>query len=257
MATDDAYVSPFSRLGRGSRTPLPFLDLGADVSLGLIRLVDGGTQGLIRLVDGGTQGFIRLVDGKKEKEQYNPCIMATDDAYVSPFSRLGRGSRTPLPFLDLGADVSLGLIRLVDGGTQGFIRLVDGKKEKEQYKPPPNRQCETIRDMEHDSGELIIIVTRYEMWNMIRGSLLDDMRHDSEEKTMQGLYCSFSFFPSTNLMNPCVPDPNNALRFFLTYPNSLIGLNIAIRSWLITVKNFMNSLKKDVFYHYVKKELFV
>eukprot|EP00116_Pleurobrachia_bachei_P011795 sb/3472057/ len=139
-----------------------------------------------------------------------------------------------------------------------------------------------------DSGKLIRSVIRYEIWNMIRGSLLADMRHDSEEVSTL-MYCSLSFPPSTSLMigyrevlENCarrktsarqllgaalystftkirpvaelfIVDPNNARRLFRTYPNTLICLNIVIRSWLITVKNFMNSLKKDVFYHYVKK----
>eukprot|EP00116_Pleurobrachia_bachei_P018254 sb/3478516/ len=33
----------------------------------------------------------------------------------------------------------------------------------------------------HDSRKLIRSVIRYGIWNMIRGSLLDDMRHNLEE----------------------------------------------------------------------------
>eukprot|EP00116_Pleurobrachia_bachei_P015035 sb/3475297/ len=43
-----------------------------------------------------------------------------------------------------------------------------------------------------------------------------------------------------------IVDPNNAPRFFRTYPNSLIGLNISTRSWLISVKNFVNYLKNSL-----------
>ena len=53
-----------------------------------------------------------------------------------------------------------------------------------------HQQCRTIRDMGHGSGKLIRSVILYEIWNVIQESLLDDMRHDSEEVSIAlSLYC--------------------------------------------------------------------
>ena len=93
----------------------------------------------------------------------------------------------------------------------------------------------------HDSGDLISSVRRYEIWNMIRGSLLEvwytntivirDMEHDSgnlirpyDTRFGGGFYCSFSFLSHTLTW------------WILVYPYQL--------TWWVLAKHHLQDLKK-------------
>ena len=112
-----------------------------------------------------------------------------------------------IPLPGLGGDASQGLIRLVYGKKEkpppnrvsynGLIRFPESSSISRitivsvyhtSNKLPrimfhiSYRLTLLMRSPEscHDSGKLISSVIRYDIWNMIQGILLDDMKHDSE-----------------------------------------------------------------------------